>query len=40
MLTETNPFLRNMTVTSLWKCNELIVTHRNYYVTIATLPQA
>jgi hypothetical protein len=28
MLTATNPLLRNITVTSLWKCNELIVTQQ------------
>jgi hypothetical protein len=28
MLTATNPLLGNITVTSLWKCNELIVTQQ------------
>jgi hypothetical protein len=28
MLTATNPLLCNMTVTLLWKCNELIVTQQ------------
>jgi hypothetical protein len=28
MLTATNPLLCNLTVTLLWKCNELIVTQQ------------
>jgi hypothetical protein len=28
MVTATNPLLCNMTVTLLWKCNELIVTQQ------------
>jgi hypothetical protein len=38
MLTATNPLLCNMTVTLLWKCNELIVTQQELlrYYTNAT----
>jgi hypothetical protein len=39
MLTATNPLLCNMTVTLLWKCNELIVTQQEllrYYSNATT----
>jgi hypothetical protein len=39
MLTATNPLLRNMTVTSLWKCNELTVMQQEllcYYSNATT----